>query len=107
MPNHFHGIIVIDRDVGAGLCACPGRPQRVAPTYDDVSLPEIVGRFKSLTTNRYIRGVKDYNWPRFESRLWQRNYYEHIIRNEREYQGIADYIFSNPQNWEKDIEYPY
>jgi REP element-mobilizing transposase RayT len=109
MPNHFHGIFVIEKPivVGAGLRACPGRPRRVAPTQNDVSLFEIVGRFKSLTTNRYIQGVKEFNWPIFETRLWQQNYYEHIIRNERDYQAVADYIFCNPQNWEKDTEYPF
>ena len=108
MPNHFHGIFTIENSasLGAGLRACPGRPRRVAPTQNDVSLSEIVGRFKSLTTNRYMHGVKKLNWPRFETRLWQRNYYEHVIRNERDYQAIADYIYCNPQNWEKDAEYP-
>ncbi len=109
MPNHFHGIITIEKSahVGAGLRACPGRPRRVAPTQNDVSLSDIVGRFKSLTTNRYILGVKECNWLRFETRLWQRNYYEHVVRNERDYQAVADYIFCNPQNWKKDTEYPF
>jgi REP element-mobilizing transposase RayT len=53
-----------------------------------------------------MNGVKKLNWPRFETRWWQRNYYEHVIRNERDYQAIADYIYCNPQNWEKDAEYP-
>jgi REP element-mobilizing transposase RayT len=46
-------------------------------------------------------------WQRFDKRLWQRNYYEHVVRNEIEHQAIADYIFCNPQNWEKDSEYPH
>ncbi len=48
-------------------------------------------------------------WPRFEHRLWQRNYYEHVIRNERDLQAIYDYIIANPMNWEKDEEFfvPY
>ena len=116
MPNHFHGIFTIERtDHVRGaliqprmrVSACPGRPQRVAPTQNVVSLSNIVGRFKSLTTNRYISGVRESNWPRFETRLWQRNYYEHVIRNERDFQAIADYITCNPQNWEKDTEFPY
>ena len=39
-----------------------------------------------------------------EKPLWQRNYYEHIIRNERDYLAIYDYILANPMNWEKDEE---
>ena len=38
----------------------------------------------------------------FNGKLWQRNYYEHIIRNEQSYQRIADYIINNPENWKKD-----
>jgi REP element-mobilizing transposase RayT len=98
MPNHFHCIILIEHDVGAGPRACP-QPL--------ISLPDIIGRFKSLTTHRYIDGVKMNKWQRFDKRLWQRNYYEHVVRNEIEHQAIADYIFCNPQNWEKDSEYPH
>jgi REP element-mobilizing transposase RayT len=49
--------------------------------------------------------VKAHNWPRFEKRLWQRNYYEHVIRSEKDYEAIVDYILSNPNNWDKDQEY--
>ncbi len=117
MPNHVHGIIVIDRNVGAGLRACPGdinnigaglracpgdvgRPRGVAPT--DISLFDVIERFKSLTTHLYIRGVKNDNWPSFNKHLWQRNYYEHIIRNDREYGAIRQYAENNAINWEKD-----
>ena len=94
MPNHVHGIIVIVGSgpvVGAGPRACPdhnqtptqiGQPQGVAPT--GLSLSDAVHRFKTLTTKRYADGVRDHGWPLFRSRLWQRNYYEHVIRNERE-----------------------
>ena len=99
MPNHFHGIIriehgdedVIRADIDKGL--------------EIPSLGDIVKRFKSLTTRRYIDGVHQSGWPRFSKRLWQRNYYEHVIRNERDFEAIFEYILSNPQNWEKDEEY--
>ena len=55
-----------------------------------------------MTTNAYIRGVNGEGWPAFNGRLWQRNYYEHIIRNEQEYQSIAQYICSNPLMWQED-----
>lgn len=104
MPNHFHATVIINqsRDVGATLCGCPGQTRRSAPTGNRISLPNVVQRFKSLTTQRYINGVFKNHWQRFEKRLWQRYYYEHIIRNEREYQAIADYIRCNPQNWLTD-----
>ncbi len=55
-----------------------------------------------MTTNEYIRGVKQFGWQRFEGKLWQRNYYEHIIRNEQSYLKISEYIMNNPKNWEGD-----
>ena len=55
-----------------------------------------------MTTNEYIRGVKTNGWRRFDKKLWQRNYWEHIIRNENEYQRIAEYMINNPIKWNMD-----
>ncbi len=107
MPNHIHGIIILG--VGAGPRACPdkkqrlGQPQGVAPTF---SLPDVVRRFKSLTTTKYIKGVARNRWPEFPGRLWQRNYYEHVIRNENELNLIREYIQMNPIKWSFDRENP-
>jgi REP element-mobilizing transposase RayT len=57
-----------------------------------------------MTTNQYIRGVKENGWPPFPNRLWQRNYYEHIIRNEDELNRFRHYIADNPANWQTDEE---
>lgn len=113
MPNHFHGIINIA--VGAILCGRPdpdvadcilaqsqnnlGQPHRIAPTLGD-----IVNWLKTMTTNQYIQGVKQNAWPAFPGRLWQRNYYEHIIRNETELNRFRHYIADNPANWQTDEE---
>jgi REP element-mobilizing transposase RayT len=113
MPNHVHAIIIITTDnVGAGPCACPittqpqdtGQPQGVAPTgmVKSLSLPDAVHRYKTMTTKRYVDGVKTFGWTQFHNRLWQRNYYEHIIRNDNEYQRIAKYIENNPTTWKDD-----
>ena len=59
--------------------------------------------FKTMTTNEYIRGVKNHGWQRFDGKLWQRNYWEHIIRNETSGERIAQYIINNPQKWDDDI----
>lgn len=59
-----------------------------------------------MTTNEYIRGVKEFGWPRFPNRLWQHNYYEHIIRNEGELSRIRRYIAENPLKWALDRENP-
>ena len=104
MPNHLHAIIIIDH-VGSGLRARPGESLPVSGDIcQSVSLFEIVGRFKSLTTRMYIEGVRENGWPRFEGRLWQRRFYEHVIRNEQDHQAIVDYIHSNPMNWGNDEE---
>lgn len=62
----------------------------------------IVGAYKSLTTNAYIDGVKQLGWQRFNKKIWQRNYWEHIIRDEQEYERIAHYIRNNPTQWDLD-----
>ncbi len=124
MPNHIHGILVF---VGAGPCACPdsepgssvlkkgpkiakktepgqepGQAQGPAPT---LSVSDVVHRFKTMTTKKYIDGVKNDNWSSFDQKLWQRNYYEHIIRNEGEWHKVREYITSNPMKWETDQAY--
>ncbi len=134
MPNHFHGIIIIDHNVGASLCGRPeiensvqtpndrtlffnnffvtnkfndiyfgrhnwGRARRPAPTPDQLSLGEIIGRFKSYTTTQYISGVNNNKWKPFYEKLWQRGYYDHVIKNRREYFAIRKYIINNPLSW--------
>jgi REP element-mobilizing transposase RayT len=58
-----------------------------------------------MTTNEYIRGVKTLGWQPFNKKLWQRNYYEHVIRNDDAYQRIANYITNNPMKWKNDKFY--
>ena len=62
--------------------------------------------FKTMSTNEYIRGVKQRGWTPFPGKLWQRNYYEHIVRNEPELNRIRQYIIDNPGNWAGDGENP-
>jgi putative transposase len=59
-----------------------------------------------MTTKAYIHGVNECQWPRFNQRLWQGNYYEHIIRNEAEWGRIHNYIEANPATWTEDRENP-
>jgi REP element-mobilizing transposase RayT len=104
MPNHFHAIIT---NVGAHLCV---RPNDNPPVSGEQSVSgEHIGSplqwFKTMTTNEYIRGVKVLGWQPFDKKLWQRNYYEHVIRNEQSYRNITEYIINNPANWIKDQLY--
>mgnify|MGYP003565254145 FL=1 len=84
-----------------------GQPQGVAPTDDGrMSLSDIVHRFKSFTTHLYSKGVKEQGWVPFPGRLWQRNYYERIIRENDEMFKIREYIENNPYTWDEDEENP-
>jgi REP element-mobilizing transposase RayT len=67
-----------------------------------MSLPDVVHRFKTMTTKKYVDGVKQHGWTPFSGKLWQRNYWEHIIRNEQELTRIRHYIEINPIQWEHD-----
>jgi putative transposase len=80
-----------------------GAPTRGAPT--GAILGDIIGVFKSLTTVGYIKGIKNLNWEPFDGKLWQRNFYEHIIRDERAYENISHYIRCNAANWRDDKFY--
>ena len=96
MPNHLHGIIVI---VDA---ACRGG-SRTAPTNlaRHKPLGRLIGAFKTVSTKR-INAIRDTpNLP-----VWQRNYYEHIIRDDEELNRIRQYIADNPMQWEMDSENP-
>ncbi|HOT36898.1 MAG TPA: transposase [Candidatus Latescibacteria bacterium] len=112
MPNHFHGIVVLtdanERAVGAGPRARPqpnadenGRPQGVAPT---MGLSDVLQRFKSLTTNEYIRRVASDGWPPFSRHLWQRSFHDHIIRDDDDLARVREYIALNPAQWADDEE---
>lgn len=94
MPNHIHGIIEISSCRGGLPCPPSG-----------LSLSDVIQRFKTMTTNKYIYGVQNYNWKVFPKQLWQRSYYEHIIRNEKTLEEIQTYIINNPKNWDKDSLY--
>jgi len=114
MPNHIHGIIKIVRTpnnmsepVGAPLVGAQN--ENVGARNMDAQKPtlgDIIGAFKSLSTNEYIRGVKENGWVPFEEKLWHRNYYEHIIRDNNGLNKIREYIIENPSKWDDDEENP-
>ncbi len=63
------------------------------------SLPDVMRFFKTMTTNDYIRGVKRGDLQRFDGKLWQKSYYDHVIRNQQDYDEIWEYIENNPAKW--------
>jgi REP-associated tyrosine transposase len=97
MPNHVHGIVMI-RDVGARH-AVPVSRRFGKPAAG--SLAAIVGSFKSATTRR-INELRQ--TPGIS--VWQRNYYEHVVRGDDSLDRIREYITSNPARWDVDRENP-
>jgi REP element-mobilizing transposase RayT len=114
MPNHLHGIVII---VGADPRVCPdedANQHRGAHTglsvpegaHAGAPLPTLVQWFKTMTTNEFIRYAKKESiWPQ-SPKLWQRNYFEHVIRNERSLNAIRNYIEENPSQWSSDPDNP-
>jgi putative transposase len=125
MPNHLHGIIVMgdNGDDGDGVDGCPGRGgSRTAPTgatpktapapetathptdNSETGLPKrrktvgrLIGAFKTVSTKQ-INIMRETPG----AQIWQRDFYEHIIRNDDEYRRIAAYIINNPGKWDLD-----
>jgi putative transposase len=96
MPNHFHAIIQI-REIG-DFCSGGLRPAAIKNNKTK-PLGQLIGAFKTRSS-KYInieRGTQG-------SPTWQRNYYEHIIRNSAELEKIGKYILSNPVRWSDDPE---
>lgn len=104
MPDHFHGTVLFHGAlVGADPCVCPGITQGA---HAGAPLHRIIQWFKTMTTNEYIRRIQSDGWSPFHNRLWQRNYYERIIRNEAEMRRIREYVQFNPPNWGRDEDNP-
>jgi len=135
MPNHFHGILRINRattrvartlnpNVGAGFMPAqninnnsiqnmantlnpnvgagfmPAQNINIDPAQNidiNPALGNIIGSFKSIFVWKYVQSIKNQNWPKFFKRLWQRNYYERIIRDNKEYLAVKKYIRNNPK----------
>jgi REP element-mobilizing transposase RayT len=123
MPNHVHGIIEIgnitttngngtihwapnDTEINHlttnGNGTIHWATARVAPTN---TVGDIIGAYKSFVANRCLEIYKLRN--EYMGKLWQRNYYEHIIRNEQSYKNITNYIINNPANWRNSKLYVF
>jgi REP element-mobilizing transposase RayT len=111
MPNHLHGIVVLNDYVGA-THASPLQRNNASPVQNGVSpgrprgpqgrsIASIIGSFKSAVTKR----INEIRMTPGAS-VWQRNYYEHIIRDDESLNRIREYIANNPLQWEFDRENP-
>ncbi|MDL2214989.1 transposase [Dysgonomonas sp. OttesenSCG-928-M03] len=106
MPNHVHGILEIAECVA--VAANNHSPENETPFRSpSKTIGSVVRGFK-IGVSKWLNNqwAKDFSPVRQLSKsIWQRNYYEHIIRNSRSYQNISDYIKSNPINWIQDDYY--
>ncbi|MFN0293753.1 transposase [Pedobacter helvus] len=118
MPNHIHLIIEniglhnpdavrVDLCVNPStdLCVDPNMHRQAEGEHSGSPLHRVVQWLKTMTTNSYIKGVKTLGWEPFNKKIWHRNYYEHIIRDDRAHHNIAEYIKNNPLKWEADKFY--
>ncbi len=97
MPNHLHGIIVINDNDCRGASRC-------APTEPRIKrkpLGQLIGAFKTVST-KHISQMRDTAGAPF----WQRGFYEHIVRNKRDLDAIRQYIADNPLRWQLDRDNP-
>lgn len=119
MPNHFHGIVIInqeinsdfmkndvdfqDNNVGANGRSPLGQIQSSRPkiSMKPKSISSLIAGFKSATTKK-INIIR--NTP--QNPVWQRNYYDHIIRNDESLARIREYVQNNPLSWENDQLHP-
>jgi len=99
MPNHIHGIIeIINEEIVGARHASPLRSTGINGVKPG-SIGAIIGSFKSAAT-KHLHQTKTI----IQEKIWQPNYYEHIIRDEQDYQKVYEYIMNNPLNWLLDEE---
>ena len=101
MPNHVHGIVVLTERVKAPPEESGLKPDPTNANAVRHGLPEVVRAFKTFAARRInvFRGAVG-------APFWQRNYYEHVIRNEESLNRIRQYILDNPARWHEDPENP-
>ncbi len=85
MPNHIHGVIYLEKGI---------------------ALSRVIQAFKSVSTNEYIRGVHHFGWEKSNGTFWQRSFYDHVIRNDKDLFRVQEYILNNPLSWSLDEENP-
>ena len=91
MPNHIHALISIENGGQGGHAGPP--------------LPKIIDWYKTMTTNEYIRLVRQGDAPPFQGKLWQRSYFDHVVRTYDDYLRVWSYIDNNPAKWREDDYY--
>ena len=124
MPDHLHGILVLKEKVSSSEthdtyrrgepcvrpnttpCKNASYPENLSCGTKDRSLGRIIQAFKSISARAYILGIREQKWTPVNSRLWQRGYYDHVVRNADQLSRIREYIVNNPARWYFDRANP-
>jgi REP element-mobilizing transposase RayT len=101
MPNHLHGLLRLGYETHEER----DEDGVKMDSFGSVALDRVMRWFKSATTRDYQVGVDRYGWAPYPGRFWQRNYYEHIVRDDRDLDRIRAYIDGNPSRWTEDEAY--
>ena len=94
MPNHIHGIVVINDGMVGNRHACSLQKRQ------HQTIPVIIGSYKSAVT-KCIHQIKD-----GRNFHWQKSFFDHVIRDEKSFEAIREYIAHNPLKWDMDVENP-
>lgn len=103
MPNHLHGILIIEEEDAFGGTAgaqCPTVQTRGNTDKRNRTISDVIRDFKSVTTRHYNKML-----PEQKNTLWQKSFYEHVIRNEQSLFEVREYIQENPFKWQLDQYY--
>jgi len=103
MPNHVHGILIIERNMVGDAYMRPNQGNAFMHSLQDKTkmlLSKIIQQYKASVTHKINNLQSDLQFQ------WQRSFYDHVIRNENELSGIREYIQNNPLKWDLDRENP-
>ena len=100
MPNHIHGIIIITKSVVGAIHESPLHEMPLRDKRRQMMLSKIIGQFKMNSAKQINLSKNISGTP-----VWQRNYYERIIRDDDELNRVRGYIKNNPVNWKQDRNY--
>ena len=106
MPNHFHALVWVQQSDVAAAPVAADDARLFRRGNQNESVITLMHDFKSRSTSAYIKGVKRGEYESFNGALWQRSYYDHIIRKTESLERVREYINSNPARWAEDMFHP-
>ncbi len=106
MPNHFHALVWVQSSVAAAPVAAEDNEIPFRRGIQNEEILRLMHEFKSRTTSEYIKGVRRGEYEPFNIAVWQRSYYDQIVRKTELIQKVRNYIDHNPAKWTEDRFHP-